>query len=129
MIRMHHPDLDGSDVLAVSEDQALHYEDLGWERTPDPDDDAPTEVYEDNVVGTTSSLGDKLVIVEAATDPDPLAVVPEGTVDDVLAWVDVNGRSGWGARARLALQAEEASAHPRKTITEPLTAALTPDED
>lgn len=128
MIRMHHPNLDDATTDAVSEDQAAHLETLGWERTPDPEDDGPAEVYEDTVVGTTSSLGDELVIVEAATDPDPLAVVPEGTVDEVLAWVDVNGRSGWGDRARLALAAEDASDHPRKTITEPLTAALNPED-
>lgn len=125
---MHHPDLDGSDIEAVSEDQAVHYETLGWLRTADPEDDSPAEVYEDNVVGTTSSLGDELVIVEAPTDPDPLAVVPEGTVDEVLAWVDINGRSGWADRAQLALAAEDASDHPRKTITEPLTAALNPED-
>lgn len=129
MIPMHHPDLDGATTNAVSEDQAVHYETLGWQRTPPAEDDGPTEVFEDTIVGTTSSLGDELVIVEAATDPDPLAVVPDGTVDEVLAWVDVNGRSGWGDRARLALAAEDASEHPREGITEPLNAALNTPED
>lgn len=131
-ILMHHPDLDGASTEAVSEAQAVHYETLGWQRTPPPGDDAPAEVFEDTVVGTTSSLGDELVIVEGHTDPDLLDIVPDGTVDEVLAWVNVRGVEGdhgWQLRARLALQAEEASDHPRKGIIEPLNAALTPEED
>ena len=126
MIRMHHPNLDDATTDAVSEDQAAHLETLGWERTPppDPDADAPAEVYEDTVVGTTSSLGDEVVVVEA---PDAPPVPPEGTVDEVLAWVD-QGTDGWRARAQAAIAAEDASEHPRKGIIEPLTAALNPED-
>lgn len=65
MIPMHHPDIPDAEIEAVSEDQAAHLETLGWERTPPAKDDAPTEVHTELVVGTTSSLGDELVIVEA----------------------------------------------------------------
>lgn len=124
MIRMHHPKLGDATTDAVSEDQAAHLETLGWERTPAPEDDGPAEVFEDNVVGTKSALGDDLVIVEA---PDAPPTVPEGTVDEVLAWVD-QGTDGWPARAQAAIDTEDASDHPRKTITEPLTAALNPED-
>ncbi len=124
MIPMHHPATSG-ETEAVNEDQAAHLKSLGWVRTPDPEDDSPTELWEDTIVGTTSSLGDELVL----TTPDgiPLSLVPAGTVDEVLAWVDLD-RAGWAERAELALAVEESSDHPRKTITEPLTAAINPED-
>jgi hypothetical protein len=49
-------------------------------------------------------------------DPAEIAAVPEGTADEVVAWVGDNPKN-----AAVALAAEEASDKPRKTVVEPLS--------
>ncbi len=124
-IAMHHPDLDDAAAHAVNDDQAAHLETLGWVRA-EPAEVEEVEQVEETFDGTASSFGADLELI--TSDGIPLSVVPDGTVDDVLAWVDVAGRGGWPERARAALDAEQGSDHPRKTITEPLTAALNPED-
>ena len=127
---MHHDGID-ADCEAVSDAQAEHLESLGWRRVDVAAlAEEPPEQIEETFDGTTSSLGADLVIEEAPENAVPLAVVPAGTVDEVLAWVagdDTDTDAARLVRARLALDAEHATDHPRKGITVPLTAATTED--
>lgn len=69
---------------------------------------------------------------EAAEGGESGLVVPEGNVDDVLAWVHGNDleaapADGWQVRAVAAIELEQAADKPRKGIVDPLEAALDAD--
>jgi hypothetical protein len=108
-MRMYHPQLGVErDVPDEPACVAVH-EDGGWRPAPTPERQSAAHEPEPVTYAPVDGAGGALV-------------PPDGTVDDVLGWVD-----GDPARARAALDAEQAREKPRSTLVTDLEGVLAAD--
>lgn len=108
-MRMYHPALGVEKDVPDDPDCVSVHEEGGWRPAPKPRRASPAHEPEPVAYAPVDATGGALV-------------PPDGTVDEVRAWV-----AGDPARARAALDAEQASDKPRSTLVTELEGALASD--